>query len=139
MKGTLTLITCSLLILLFSYTAVSKLIDLDGFAYDMHNQPFPRWFSSTLVYLLPVMELLIAGLLFSNRTRAMGLWVAGMLMTFFTVYTCLVLLKVFYKVPCSCGGVIKRLNWQQHLFFNLFFVALIFLTIRFNRSKNIHA
>lgn len=139
MKNTISILTCSLLILLFSYTAVSKIIDLNGFAYDMHNQPFPRWFSSMLVYVLPVVELLIALMLFFQWTRRAGLWASAVLMGLFTLYTCLVLAKVFARVPCSCGGVIKHLNWQQHLLFNVFFLVMILITIRKSSSKDIHA
>ena len=139
MKNIISILSCSLLILLFSYTAISKFIDMNGFAYDMHNQPFPRWLSTILIYALPPIELLIALLLLFDKTRYTGLWAAGILMGLFTVYTCLVLLKVFYKVPCSCGGVIKRLSWKQHLFFNLFFLILIFSAIKNKSTKNIRA
>jgi len=28
------------------------------------------------------------------------------------------------KLPCSCGGVIAKLSWNQHLLLNLGFVLL---------------
>jgi putative oxidoreductase len=139
MKNPLVAVTCALLILLFTYTAVSKLIDMYGFAYDMHNQPFPRWFSSALVYLLPALELAIALFLFFGRTRNAALWASLLLMGLFTVYSGLVLLNVFNRVPCSCGGVIKKLSWRQHTVFNLFFVVLISIAIKTQRTKYIHA
>jgi putative oxidoreductase len=95
----------------------------------MHNQPFPMWFSSVLVYLLPAVELFIAGMLLFERSRYMGLWASAILMGLFTVYTCLVLCKVFYKVPCSCGGVIRNLTWGWHLVFNIFFVFVSIVAI----------
>lgn len=130
MKITITVISCSLLVLLFSYTAVSKFIDMDGFANDLHNQPFPKWLSSILIYLLPVMELAIAGMLIFEKSRIIGLWVSMILMSLFTVYTFLVLSKVFYKVPCSCGGVIRNLTWGEHMMFNLFFVFVSIAAIK---------
>jgi hypothetical protein len=57
------------------------------------------------------------------------------LMSLFTIYTILVLSHFYDYVPCSCGGVIRRLTWPQHLFFNLFFVALSTLGIILQRRK----
>jgi putative oxidoreductase len=45
-------------------------------------------------------------------------------MLLFTVYTFLVLINVFGRRPCACGGVIENLTWGQHLVFNLFFVGV---------------
>ena len=30
------------------------------------------------------------------------------------------------ELSCSCGGVIKQMNWTQHLIFNIFFSACQF-------------
>jgi hypothetical protein len=140
MKHRILILICALLVLLFSYTAASKLMDLRGFAYDLHNQPFPRWMGNLLTWLLPAMELLIALLLLFDRTRLPGLWSALVLMGLFTIYTALILAGVFHRVPCSCGGVIKLLNWKQHLVFNLFFVGLSWWGIRIERKiKLMHA
>lgn len=140
MKNKILLLICILLVLLFSYTAFSKWLDLRGFAYDLHNQPFPRWMGSLLVWFLPAVEILIAGLLLFERTRLAGLWCSFVLMGLFTLYTLLVLLGVFHRVPCSCGGVIKLLSWKQHLFFNLFFVGLSLWGIVLQRKiKLMHA
>jgi len=57
------------------------------------------------------------------------LYASLILMMAFTIYTVTVLLHAFRYVPCSCGGVIKKLTWPQHLVFNLFFVAISLLGI----------
>jgi hypothetical protein len=43
-------------------------------------------------------------------------------------------------LPCSCGGVIKKLTWPQHLAFNIFFLLIAMTGIILQRKhtrKNI--
>jgi hypothetical protein len=57
----------------------------------------------------------------------------------FTVYTVAILLHAFKYIPCSCGGVIRKLTWPQHLFFNLFFVGISILGIMLKKRDPVHA
>jgi hypothetical protein len=82
-----------------------------------------------LVTIIPVAEVLIAVGLIFEKTRVPALYASFVLMMAFTIYTVAVLAHAFRYVPCSCGGVIKKLTWPQHLFFNLFFVAISLLGI----------
>ncbi|MGK6342544.1 MauE/DoxX family redox-associated membrane protein [Chryseobacterium sp. DT-3] len=136
-KRILTEVVVVLLVILFLYTAVSKFVDFKGFTYDLNNQPFPNDLTPILRWLIPITEISIVLTLLFERTRLIGLYASCILMGLFTVYTALVLFKVFDYVPCSCGGVIKNLTWPQHLFFNLFFVIISFLAIRANRKNAI--
>lgn len=130
-------ITVALLIVLFLHTAISKFLDFKGFVYDLNNQPFPNNFTPFLSWFIPLAELLIVvGLLF-GKSRIVALYASLFLMIAFTIYTCLVLLKVFEYVPCSCGGVVSYLNWTQHFFFNLFFVVLIASSILLSTNKTL--
>lgn len=122
-------IICTLLVFLFVYAAVSKLADVTTFAADMRNQPFPAFAKPILVWAVPMTELIIAALLIFDTTRLLGLYASLILMVAFTSYTGVVLLHFFKYVPCSCGGVIKNLTWQQHLVFNLFFVLMALIGI----------
>jgi putative oxidoreductase len=134
-------IISSLLILLFVYAGVSKWLDFKGFTGEMNNQPFPNWMTPGLVWTIPLLEVIIALSLIFERTRTKGLYASLLLMTAFTVYTITVLMHFFSYVPCSCGGVIKKLTWEQHLFFNLFFVAisLIAILLKKNRKGMVHS
>lgn len=143
MKARILIAICMTLIILFSYTAIAKLIDIKLFIMEMHNQPLPWWFTSLLVYILPSVEMLIViGLLLDNH-RFLALIISLFLMLLFTAYTILILLHVFPRVPCSCGGVIKNLNWKQHLVFNLFFDGIIIWALVLHddvrKHKRIHA
>ena len=130
MKSTALGIICFLLVLLFVYTAASKLMDMERFGRELRYQPFPKAWAVWLAWILPFMEILIAVLLFINQTRLLGLMGSFLLMSLFTGYTALVLAGVFSKIPCSCGGVIRQLSWPQHFAFNLFFVCISFIGIK---------
>lgn len=129
MRIILTVIIC-LLVALFIYTAISKLIDQSTFLKDLNNQPLPKFFNPILVWFIPLSEILLAIMLLFNKTLQIGLIGSMSLMLLFTIYTALVLLNVFNRTPCSCGGVIRSLSWVQHLFFNLFFVTISFIGIK---------
>ncbi|MDB5143663.1 MAG: hypothetical protein JWQ66_2376 [Mucilaginibacter sp.] len=113
-----------LLILLFVYAAVSKLIDFDRSRGQMLNQVFPSAIAEILMWAVPIAELITAGLLLFKRTYLPGLYLSMELMAVFTLYIILVLLNVFGRIPCSCGGVLQKMGWVPHLFFNLFFLLL---------------
>lgn len=128
-------ITGALLAALFFYTAVSKLLAFTDFQGQMRNQVFPLWFENLFIWTLPPLEILTALLLCFDRWRTFGFWLSLLLMTVFTIYIALVLGKVFQRVPCSCGGVLKALGWKAHLFFNLFFLLISSIGLRLIRRQ----
>lgn len=125
----------ALLVLLFLYTGLSKFIDFPSFKDDMNNQPFSNFWTPFLIWFIPCSEIIISALIIFERTRLYGFYGHLFLMVLFTIYTILVLAHFYDYIPCSCGGVIRRLTWTQHLFFNLFFVALSILGIILQRRK----
>ncbi|MDR3714581.1 MAG: MauE/DoxX family redox-associated membrane protein [Puia sp.] len=124
-----------LLILLFLYASVSKFIDFRHFTGEMNNQPLPKVLKRGLVFIVPISEVLISIALVMEFTRTAGFWASVVLMGLFTAYTLAVLLHLFSRVPCSCGGVIRQLNWRQHFVFNLFFTAIALAGIYLQRSR----
>lgn len=122
-------IICTLLVFLFVYAAVSKLADVTTFTGDMNNQPLPAFLKPILVWAVPLTELIVVALLIFDITRLAGLYAALILMMAFTFYTTVVLLHFFAYIPCSCGGIIKNLSWQQHLVLNVFFVLISLIGI----------
>jgi len=125
-KQKLTIIVNSiifLLVLLWIYTAVSKLINIHEFERQLKNQVFGKVFTQWLFWLIPITEISAAILLVLNRTKIYGLVLSAILMALFTGYIGLVLLNFYPRIPCSCGGVLKSLGWHAHLWFNLFFLC----------------
>jgi uncharacterized membrane protein YphA (DoxX/SURF4 family) len=122
-KNALIEIICSLLILLFVYAALSKVSDYDRFTVQLSKSPFITAFPRLVAWSIPAAELLIALLLVIKKTRLPGLYAAFFLMSLFTAYL-IIMLNFSYYVPCSCGGVLEKLSWNQHIVFNFFFIAI---------------
>lgn len=125
----------SLLIMLFLYASISKFLDFTRFIHDMYNQPFPHPMARILVWAVPCLEIVISIALIFERSRLIGFYASLVLMGLFTLYTGSVLLHFFHYVPCSCGGVIRKLSWGQHMVFNLFFVGLALSGIILQRKR----
>lgn len=120
---------------MWMYAAVSKLWDIDKARGEMLNQVFPLWISRILVWAVPISEIVTASLLPLARTRRFGLTISLILLTAFTGYILIVMTGIFGRIPCSCGGILEQMSWGQHLLFNLFFMALTFIAIRFQSIK----
>ena len=128
-------IMVGLIFMMLLYASFSKYFDFAGFQRAMHNQPFPSWFSDVLVIILPPMEIIAAILIAVDKTRIAGLKATIALMTSFTLYIIAILLHFFPMVPCTCGGIIRLLSWNQHLLFNLFFIAIAIIALKISVEK----
>jgi putative oxidoreductase len=120
-------ITYLLLILLFVYTAISKLANFSDFRSQMSRQVFSATMGNLMLYTLPAVEILAAVLLVPSRSRLAGLLLSSILLFLFTGYIILILSGYYQTVPCVCGGVLKILSWRSHLWFNVFFLVLAIL------------
>ncbi|WP_348800140.1 MauE/DoxX family redox-associated membrane protein [Flavobacterium adhaerens] len=119
---------CLLYVLLFVYAAVSKLLDFENFQVQLGQSPLLSAFAGWVSVLVPAIELLICVLIVIPKFRAIGLFASYGLMVMFTAYIFIVLHYTSF-VPCSCGGVLEKLNWTQHLIFNTVFVILAILAL----------
>lgn len=125
----------ALLVALFVYTAVSKMLDLATFSEQMHNQPLPGWLTESLIWAIPSLELAISGLLIIRPFRLYGLLLAFVLLSMFTVYVGLVYFHSFHRIPCSCGGVFEDMSWGAHLIFNIAFTSITLAGLYLERLK----
>lgn len=114
---------CLLYILLFVYAAVSKLLDFKNFQVQLGQSPLLNIFASWLAWLVPLAELVIAIALYFHSMRFWALYASFTLMAIFTAYIYIILNYSSY-VPCSCGGILEKLGWTEHLVFNIVFVVL---------------
>lgn len=131
---TLIEIISSLFILLFVYTAINKWLDHRSFQNTITQSPLIGSFAPVVAWLLPLLEIGIAGLLFFEPTRKAGFYAAGSLLIVFTGYIGYVLLFSPH-LPCSCGGVIRYLSWPEHLVFNVLWILLSLLSIVLTESN----
>ncbi|MBS1666356.1 MAG: hypothetical protein JST58_03175 [Bacteroidetes bacterium] len=121
-------ITCYLLVFLFIYTGVSKLLNGSSFEAVLLQSPLVRNYAFIISWALPVVELLIATLLLLRKSPLTGLMLSLIVLTVFTFYIGYMVLFV-PSLPCSCGGVLKELSWRNHILFNLFFIILILISL----------
>lgn len=125
-----------LIILLFSYTAMSKLLEHDKFVFQMRLSPMPLMSLSApwLSWFVPLLEAaIVIGLLFPSwQVRA--LYITFLLMCLFEVYIGSMLLSGNH-LPCTCGGIISKMSWRTHLLFNAVVIFLTFLAIRWRKHK----
>ena len=127
-------IISALLILLFVYASVSKIIDFDEFRLQLSKSPFITQFSTPLAWSLPVIEIIISVLLMFPAVRVFALYASLFLLTMFTSYL-IMMLNFSYYIPCSCGGVLSRISWKQHVALNSVFLTLAIIGIFLNDDR----
>jgi uncharacterized membrane protein YphA (DoxX/SURF4 family) len=124
-KGVIVEVICFLFILLFVYAAVSKFLDYENFRVQLGQSPLLTAFAQWVVWAVPGLEIVIAGMLCLPRLRLWGFYAAFSLMVMFTAYI-IAILQFSETIPCSCGGVLENLGWTEHLIFNVVFIFLGF-------------
>ena len=114
---------CLSYVLLFVYAAVSKFRDFENFQIQIGQSPLLSAFASWIVWIVPLTELIIVVFLVLPKLRGIGLLASFSLMVMFTTYIYLILNYSSF-VPCSCGGILEKMGWKEHLVFNLIFIVL---------------
>ena len=123
-------------IVLWTYAAISKLLEFDQFFVQLSQSPVLTSYASILIWVVPSFEILLVLLLIWPKTTKTALYTSYLLMCMFTTYIIIILNYADY-IPCSCGGILEELNWTQHVFFNLgcIILALIGLFLDKIQSK----
>ncbi len=114
------------MVVLFLYTAVSKLMDYSLFKEQIGSSPILAPVAPFLAWALPLGEIAVAVLAFIPKWRIWGLWASFALMLIFTGYI-IAILNFSAEIPCSCGGILEKMDWNQHLVFNIVFTLLALL------------
>jgi putative oxidoreductase len=122
------------LFFLFVYASSSKLISFNFFQLDLQRSPALGKYAIPISILIPSFELIVSGLLLFEKTKTYGFIGSVILMTIFTIYVGWVLFFTKER-PCSCGGIIRNLNWQNHMIFNIFFLLLSISGIYLQRKR----
>lgn len=139
MKKTVSLLIPAIIsyffILLFCYAAASKVYDFENFQVQIAQSPLLNAYAGFVSYATIITELVIVLLLLKPKTRLVGLYASLGIMTAFTVYIYFIL-NYSDSIPCSCGGVLEKMDWNQHLFFNLVCVLFSIIAIIIKNSAN---
>lgn len=116
-------IIASLFILLFVYTGVSKLSDIDRFQDTLLTSPLVGKYNLFFSWAIPIWEVLVSVALFMPQLRKIGMWAGMLTMAAFTIYVGY-MIAFAPHLPCSCGGVVSKMSWKQHLWFNAGYTLL---------------
>jgi methylamine utilization protein MauE len=126
---------CFLVATLFLYTGLSKLVHHSLFVSQLGKSPLLTDFTILLSWTVPIVELVITFLLYVPSMRRWALAGSFGLMVGFTFYVAVIL--IFYEdLPCSCGGVISMLDWNEHLVFNIIVTLLTVLGMFFHEGES---
>lgn len=123
LKSIILELICLLLVLLFVYAGVSKILDFENFQIQLAQSPLLSSFAGIISWGVIISELLISVLLLIKKARITALYFSFGMMIMFTTYI-YIILNYSSFIPCSCGGILEKLNWKEHLVFNIFFVVL---------------
>lgn len=124
-----------LLVILWVYAGLSKLLDYETTRFQLGRSPFLEHYAGIVAWAVPTSEIVIALGLLITRTRLASLYASFALMLMFTGYIYLILNHSYY-IPCSCGGVLSGMDWHTHLWFNIAFTVLALIAIIFSVSGN---
>lgn len=131
-------VIAGIFILLFVYTALSKLMDLNTFKSVLSKSPLIGSRAAFVAWSIPISELIIAALLFLPSTRKLGLVASLGLLLLFTLYIAYML--VFTpQLPCSCGGVLQTMDWDTHLAFNIGALIIGFAGWKLEEKEHLRA
>lgn len=126
-----------LFVILFVYAAVNKLMDVEKFQVQIGRSPLLTPFALILSWTIPLVEIVISLAVATSRYRLIGLYAAFSLMIMFTGYI-VAILNFSDDIPCSCGGVLEKLGWTEHLIFNVCFVVLAAIGILLSTKQKSH-
>lgn len=117
-----------ILILLFAYTAVSKILAYDKFVFQLGlvQMPIVALLAPLIGILVPAVEMIIVWMLCKDNLRMRGLYASFLLLLVFDIYITIMLLSG-EKLPCTCGGIISQMGWKTHLVFNAVFMIISIL------------
>lgn len=132
-KGTIVETISVLFVLLFVYAAISKLLDFEIFKVQLGQSPLLAPFQGTIAWMVPLLELIISIMLLIPILRVKALYASYALMTCFTLYI-ITVLKFSNRIPCSCGGILEKLGWEEHIVFNMVFIILSIIGLLLNNK-----
>lgn len=125
---------CLICMFLFLFSAYEKIIEHDQFLSGLKKVSFINQFAGFIAWAVPMLEILISILLIIPKTQKWGLYGFAGTMAVFSLYI-IGMLLLQETLPCHCNLIIDKLSWSQHLWFNLAFIALATIAVKFSKSN----
>lgn len=110
-------------------------MDFENFQVQIGQSPLLSAYAGFVSYMVIILELVIVLLLIFPRSNLLGLYASTALMSAFTVYIFLILTYSDF-VPCSCGGILEKMGWTEHLIFNIACVIHGLLSVGIKEKEN---
>lgn len=132
MKSSLSTLIITLFVFLFTYTAISKTLEHNLFRITLLQSPLLSDKAEFISWFVPCIELATAAMLLFKATQRIGMYISLTLMIGFSAYVFYLLLFI-PNLPCSCGGIIQSLSWNQHFLLNLLLSSLALFEILLHR------
>ena len=122
-------------IFLWVYAGMSKVLDFENFQVQLAQSPLLSAYAGIVSYAVIILEIIIAIILCFSQWRIWGLYASYTLMVAMTTYIFLILNYSDF-IPCSCGGILEKMTWTQHLVFNIACVILSVIGIIVEHKDN---
>lgn len=135
MKSKFTEIISIVVLFLFMYTAINKLFDYQAFVRTLEAIPVVKHYSGVIAVSVIIAELISSFLLAIKKTRNIGLYLSACMFMGFNIYL-LYMVNNHENLPCSCGGIISYLNWNQHIILNFILMTGCIVGAFYARSKS---
>lgn len=123
-----------LFILLFVYTATSKIYGFREFNSVLYSIPLFGSAHFILAVLIISLQLVIGFLLIIPSTKSLGLYATLILLVIFTVYL-IYMVSFAATLPCSCAGISANLTWKNQIWLNIILIVLAGFGILTNQYK----
>jgi hypothetical protein len=123
LKRTTIEIIVFLYVILLLHTGTSKMMEYNIFKDQLTESLGISSLAKVIAVTLPWFEFLIAIMMLLPKWRYKGLISGVLLMSAFTLYI-LFLITFSPELPCSCGGLMSQLSWNEHVIFNSTFIIM---------------
>lgn len=126
----------AIIVFIFLYTAVSKLVEVESFIEVLGKSPLLSPYKNLVAWSIPIAEIVLVVLLTIPKTRRTGFAGSFAILAAFTLY--LAYMIIFTpNLPCTCGGVVSNLTWTQHIIFNCVLIGLSLLGLRLTKRQDL--
>lgn len=116
-KQLITHLTAACFIIVWTYAAASKLGNLNAFHGQLAQSPLILNYARLLKWAVPIIELVLALGLLIKPFQEIAMIGSTFLMMSFCWYI-IAITQFSTYIPCSCGGLLQQLSWNQHLLLN---------------------
>lgn len=118
---------------LFITSAINKIGEHERFMNGLSRVHFIGEYAWFISWAVPVAEIIISLFLVIPKTQRLGFYCFVTLIAVFTGYIVAMMLWA-ENLPCNCNLIIEKLSWEEHIWFNLGFIALSIFALWLGRT-----